>query len=557
MKYNTTLEAWVNPSDDANNEYIIFTKHVYYNDGGYRLSLEKLNGGLHLVFHVNVDGTSAGVRGAYSSVPVVLNQWSHVAVTFDTNGPDRSASDPTVGRIRIYINGEDVTTSDSSGSLMQPAIGETNIFPYSEHSPANQSICFNGTWCASAFSVGGVMWAPGSRSGFIGMLDEAKIWNITQPVSYFQAIDATASPRIVKVSGTIGSTRLVVTFSEGIYGTNGALQVADFSYSDADDGRTIVAVEHVAGSNTATLTLSSPLDASNDIGVDLVQVVGADEYGNTAEASNVTVSIGGSCPSGQAIFNLNETAGSPNAFDDQNFIVGTVNNPAAALPGDGTLHGDGVSNYITFDANTSCLTASRTLTLETRIKPTGIADVPYIKRILARDTGGNYQLSVWRGDSAAFPAFTPPTGVASIAFWLRVVDAHGGNLWKPVLTDYSAFPIVSDHWYRIKVVWNSDKSGGIANQPYVQADIFIDDEGTDGLGTGENWTGYRNATNATQSYLDAARILYTGDEITRANSVFAIGVNSNNNANNLFNGQIDWITWEEIADYTGVDDPPN
>jgi hypothetical protein len=376
-------------------------------------------------------------------------------------------------------------------------------------------------------------------------------------VSYFQAIDASTSPRIVRVSGSIGSTRLVVTFSEGIYGTNGALQVADFSYSDADDGRTVIAVEHVAGSNTATLTLSSPLDASNDFGVDLVQVVGADEYGNTAQASNVTVTPGGGCPSGQAVFNLNELAGSANVFDDQNFIVGVVNNPSAALPGDGTLHGDGTANYITFDGNTSCLQASRAMTLEARIKPTGIVSTPHIQRILARDTGGNYQLSVWRGDPAVFPAFTPPTGVASIAFWLKTVDAHGGNVWKPVLTDYSAFPIVSDHWYRIKAVWNSDKAGGVANQPYVQADIFIDDEGTDGLGTGENWVGYRNATDDTQGYLDAARVLYTNDEISPANGVFSIGVNANNHANHLFTGQIDWITWEAVADYTGIDDPPN
>ena len=197
------------------------------------------------------------------------------------------------------------------------------------------------------------------------------------------------------------------------------------------------------------------------------------------------------------------------------------------------------------------------MTVEARIKPTGIADVPYIKRILALDVGGNYQLSVWRGDSAAFPAFTPPTGIASIALWLKPVDSHGGNAWKPVLTNYSAYPIQSDHWYRVKAVWNSDKFGGIANQPYVHADIFIDDEGTDGLGTGESWTGYRNATDDTQGYLDAARLLYTADEISTASGLFSIGVNANNHANNLFEGQIDWLTWEDVADYTGVDDPPN
>ncbi len=558
MKYNTTLEAWVNPTDDANNEYIIFTKHVHYNEGGYRLSLQKINGSLAVVFYINVDGTANGVRGAYSSINVPLNKWTHVAATFDTAGPDRDPLDGHTGRIRIYVNGVDLTASNPTGPLMQPDTGETFIFPYSAHSPANQSICYNGTWCASAFSVGGIMWGTGARSGFIGMIDEAKVWNITQPVSYFQTIDAATAPRIVNVTGTIGSARVTVTFSKGMYSGGGALQAADFTYTDLDNGRTIIGVEHVAGSNIATLILSSALDSSNDIGVDVVQTTGVDSYGHAAETNDIVVAFGDlGCPSGQVVFDLNEPAASSYVLDSQGVMVGTVNNPTGALPGDGTLHGDGVGNYITFDYNQSCLLASRTQTVEARIKPTGIGSAIYISRILAHDNGYNYQMSVWRGDSATFPAFTPPAGVASIALWVKPLDAHGGLVWKPVLTDYTNFPIMSDHWDRIKAVWNSDKAGGLTNQPYVQADIFIDDEGTDGLGTGENWAGYRNATNNAQSYLDSTRLLYTGDAIDSFNGPISIGVNVNNRANNLFNGQIDWVKWQGSADYTGVDDPPN
>ncbi|MCU7918539.1 MAG: hypothetical protein KZQ95_09305 [Candidatus Thiodiazotropha sp. (ex Epidulcina cf. delphinae)] len=558
MKYNTTLEAWVNPTDNAQSEYIIFTKHVHYNDGGYRLSLQKINGGLSVVLYANVNGASTGVRGAYSAVNVPLNKWTHVAAVFDTAGPDRDPLDPSAGRIRIYVNGEDVTTSNASGTLMQPGAGETTIFPYSEQSPANQSICYASHWCASAFSVGGVMWGSGSRSGFIGMLDDAKVWNVSKPLSYFQLVDAATAPRIVAVSGAIGSTQLFVTFSEGIYAVNGgALQLSNFSYSNGV-GTTITAVDHVAGSNTARLTLSSALSLTDDIGVGVVQVTGIDDYGNAAEVNDITVAPGGGCPSGQVVFDLNEAAGSTYTLDAQGAIAGLVNNPALALPGDGSLHGDGVANYVAFDNNTDCLLATQAQTIEVRIQPTGIDINPYIKRILAKDSGGNYQLSVWRADNpTAFPAFTPPAGVASIALWVKPTDAHGGTVWKPVLTDYSQYPIVSDHWYRVKAVWNSNKPGGVANQPYVQADIFVDDEGTDGLGTGENWVGYRNATNATQSYQTSNRQLYTGDIITAVNGSFAIGVNVNNHANNLFNGLIDWVTWQDAADYTGVDDPPN
>ncbi|MCU7904868.1 MAG: hypothetical protein KZQ76_03270, partial [Candidatus Thiodiazotropha sp. (ex Epidulcina cf. delphinae)] len=390
-------------------------------------------------------------------------------------------------------------------------------------------------------------------------LDDAKVWNVSKPLSYFQLVDAAAAPRIVDVGGTIGSTRLEVTFSEGIYAADmGALQAADFSYNDVSGGRTIIAVDHVAGSNTATLTLSSALDSSNDIGVDLVQATGIDEYSNLAEANDIAVTFGGGCPSGQVVFELNESGASAYALDTQNIIAGAVNNPAGAIPGDGYLHGDGAGNYIAFDGNTSCLIATRAQTIEARIRPTGIGSANYITRILAKDNGNNYQLSVWRNNtSGAFPGFAAPDGVASIALWVKLVDRHGGTAWKPVLTDHSLYPIVSDHWYRVKVVWNSDKPGGVVDQPFVQADIFLDDEGTDGAGAGENWVGYRNATNDSQSYRAANRQFYTGDEIKATNGPFSIGVNVNKHTKHLFNGLIDWVKWQGSADYSGVDDLPN
>lgn len=556
MKYNATLEAWVNPTDGAKTEYILFTKHVHYSQGGYRLSLQKIKSGLAAVFYVNVNGTAGGVRGAYSAISIPLNKWTHVAAIFDRSGPDRSASSPSVGRIRIYVNGEDVTTSNASGSLMQPGAGETSIFPYSAHSPANQGICYQGTWCASAFSIGGVMWAAGSRSGFVGMIDDAKVWNVTKPASYFRSVDAVTAPRILSVGGAAGSNRLVVTFSEGIYSsTGGALRASNFTYSDADNGRTVVAVDHVAGSNTATLTLSSPLDATGDIGADILQVSGVDEYGNSAEANALPVVPGGGCPSGRTLFALNETSASALAFDAEGFIVGKVYDAPASFPGDGSFHGDGVNNYIAFDDNTSCLSATRALTLEARIKPTGIGAANHIARVLAKDNGFNYQLSVWR--NTTWPTYRAPNGVASIALWVKPLDARGGAVWKPVLTDFARFPIVSDHWYKVKAVWNSDRPGGTPNQPFVPADIFVDDEGTDGFGAGENWAGYRNATDRSQALVDSTQRLYAGDSIDAADGPFSIGVNLSNHTANLFNGLVDWITWQGSADYIGVDEPPN
>ncbi len=77
-------------------------------------------------------------------------------------------------------------------------------------------------------------------------------------------------PRIDKVYGVVGGNVLTVLFSELVYsnpGEVGALVPADFVFSDADNGRSIVGVTHVAGDHFATVTLSSPLDSNSDIGV--------------------------------------------------------------------------------------------------------------------------------------------------------------------------------------------------------------------------------------------------------------------------------------------------
>ena len=249
-------------------------------------------------------------------------------------------------------------------------------------------------------------------------------------------------------------------------------------------------------------------------------------------------------------FQLNEPAGSTTATDESGRFIGKVND-SSSFTGDGYLHGNGISNYIDFENYDTSFKVSTGLSLETRIKPVGLeGTATYIRRIFARDSSNqNYQLSIWRNNSL-FPDYNAPSGTASIAFWVSPVDKHGGVAWKPVLTDYSTHPIVSDHFYRIKVIWNSSKIGSIP------VNIFIDDEGTDGNGLGENWQGYVDATDSDQSLVPADRRLYEGDKITMADGDFVIGSNVNNHNNNILNGLIDWIKWQGVVDYSGVDNPP-
>jgi predicted CXXCH cytochrome family protein len=549
MKFNSTLEAWVYPTDDANSEYSIFTKHVGYNSGGYAFTLKKIGSTLRAAFNAQVDnnGTDqdgmAGVRGAYSSVAVPLNTWTHVAATFDTGGADRDDNDPAVGRIRIYVNGEDVTTSDASGNFLQPGVGETSIFAYPENSPWNEGICYNGHWCTGEFSVGGFY---GWQNEFIGRIDEAKVWNVTKDAAYFDAADQNSAPFISSVAGIVGGTELTVTFSEGVYanvGQTGNLQAADFVLADTngDNPRTITGVTHTAGSITATVTMSQPL-AIADIAADTLEAADSaiyDDYNNAAGSNTVTIGISSQCPTSPVTFELNEANGSTYVMDSQDVLYGTVTGGSALtgfeFAGDGTG-----SNYINFPYSTTCLQADTKMTVEARVKPTGIGTDNYITRILARDGGGNFQLSVWRNNN--WTNYNAPDDTASIALWVYPLPAVG-NAWKPVLTDYDLCPIINDHWYKIKAVWDSDIVSAMPSR------IFVDDQGTDGSGTGENWDGYIDCTNSGQTYNDPlTQIINEGDTIKKNDGSFAIGINRNNLSGNNFNGLIDWIIWKDSVD---------
>jgi len=550
MKYNTTLEAWVYPTDNAANEYLIFSRHTGYNDGGYQFALRNINNSLRASFNMMADsngfaqGGISSARGAYSSITIPLNTWTHVAATFNKNGPDKNPSDPSVGRIRIYVNGEDVTTSKSSGSDSQPVAGETSIYAYSENSPWNQSICYNGTWCASEFSIGGFY---GWQNEFIGRIDEAKVWNVTKDAAYFAAYDAMGYPYISTAEGAVGSNQLIVTFSEGVYtnmGPSGALTPGDFVFNDNDNNRTITGVTHTAGSSTAIVILSTPLDDTGDINVDTLAAGSNaiyDDFNKAAGTNGVTVTNISSCPIETVTFNLNEPSGSMYVADSQGMLSGKVTGGAAALTGS-AYSGDGSSRYIDFENNDTCLQATTAMTLEARIKPTGIPSdgSNYIRRILARDGGGNYQMSVWRNNGTTEE--DPPNDVVMIAFWVKPDDPHGGNAWKVALTDYAACPIVNDKWYKVKAVWNSGVVGGIP------ASIYVDDQGANGDDVGQSWAGYINCTDSDQSQVPTASEVWEGDIISPSDGDFLIGANVNNHTSNVFWGLIDWITWKDTVD---------
>lgn len=591
MKYNTTLEAWVYPTDSSKSEYSIFTKHTGYTSGGYSFALRKIDNILRPAFIMQADnnsftlGGNAGVRGAYGATGVPLNTWTHVAVTLDTAGPDGNAGDLSIGRIRIYLNGVDVTTSSSSGDLVQPGANETSIFAYSENSNYNEAICYNGSWCASEFSIGGFY---GWQSAFVGRIDEAKVWNITKASSYFTPIDQSTAPTLVAASWDSTLEKVLVTFTEGVYtttGASGALTSSDFSLASAG-GRTITGVTHTAGSYSAQLSLSSPLDAST-INVATVAAASAtaiyDKYNNAAGTTARTIT-GEICPSYPVTFDLNES-GTSTIKETQNVISGTAYQGASTtsttvvsggvFTGNGPTVSAGSGNYynIKFNNNLTCLGATTGVSIEARIKPTGIpadSTTYYTGRIFGKwndtDNTISHQLSVWRQPGAGgFANYSPPSGVASIALWVKVSDMHATTnyRYKPVLTEATNTAsgeycrIENNHWYYVKATFNTNKPGGTTGQPFVPGDIYVEDQGTDGAGAGKNWTGLKNCTDADQSQFSTPtasdnRKLYTGDvNVAGTSGRFTIGADpacttTGCTTTTHFNGSIDYITINEM-----------
>lgn len=555
MKFNTTLEAWVNPTDNAKSEYTIFNKNVGVStNGGYSFTLKRIGGTLRAAFSMAADNNGvtqdgrAGVRGAYSSIAVPLNKWTHVATVFDKDGPDRNPSDPSAGRIRIYVNGVDVTTSDTSGNNMQPGANETSIYAYSENSPWNQAgVCFNDSWCASEFSIGGFDW---ESTNFIGMIDDAKVWNVTKNAAYFSSYQAQAGPYISSVEGLIGSNQLTVTFSEGVYtntGSSGALVSADFVLIDTggNNPKTITGVTHTAGSATATITMSAPLVVA-DVSVDtLAAATNAihDKDNLAAGTEVVTIGLSSQCPTSPITLQFNEASGSSYVMDTQNILYGAVYGGASTLTGSAySGGGDGSGRYIDFQYNTACLQADRKMTIETRIKPTGISGTGnYVRRIMARDNNGNFQFSLWRNDSVS--DLDPPSGVVTVALWVKPVDPnpYPATVWKAVLSDFNTCRIVTDHWYLVKAAWDSDATG-------IPVKIYMDDQGTDGSGAGENWAGYIDCTDSDQSQMPADKRVKQGDSLPKAAEAFKVGAHLTTPTNNLFNGLIDWIIWKDSVE---------
>ncbi len=271
--------------------------------------------------------------------------------------------------------------------------------------------------------------------------------------------------------------------------------------------------------------------------------------------------------------------------DVAGLLTGTVGNPTFAFPDadNDVFNGDeDQGTYIDFTDDLTCLVSSRAITIEARVKPTevdrGVGDNTFNRIFERRRTILVTILNTdYRGDDIPQNA-----NKASIEVKYRVAadsrhtcpdpqwpgDPYTGNdvRMHQISSGIEEWPIVNNHWYKIKVVFNSDKSE-IPGSNGTPVDIFIDDQSTDGLNAlnptpgdptlspdYEQWADYVNATKAINESSSCRWGALPGDFINYRNDSSHIGASWNHGQ--PFEGQIDWVSWKAFADYTGVDDPP-
>jgi hypothetical protein len=431
------------------------------------------------------------------------------------------------------------------------------------------------------------------------------------------ALTSYDGPFITRVEGTAGQDKVQVNFSEGVYSAPGqadALDTSDFVLTDNDDGRTITAVEHYAGTAAALLTLSLALDRDTDVGMDTVAAASNEIFNKSDDPARTTpvTMIGNECPPAGFKLDFNETAGSTTISDTTGLVVGNVfsGDSSYGILGDGYFTGDPlqqVKTYVDFTQNTRCFKTPRAYTIETRVYYADV-DVDYGDVYPLNDVDDDYD---YGGAVGKIPGGVAPDGKnvtnmtnfhrgqnllfmnSSRNNWNTPGGADGviarkdksalhlrhyvkdrifcdgkfpGDTWigsaspqEEWGSDRAAYSFVAGHWYTIRTVFNTDKG-------YTSFDFFARDEGTDGSGTGANWSGYVNITKEpSQDSLNCSWNTNPDSEYVEVDATFSIGDDNVHDTGNdvpgaLYTpwimGKMDWLSFKPIADYTGVEGGP-
>lgn len=265
-----TLSAWVNPTTVTGTPWkSVVTKEL--NADGASYALYAANGGAVPSGWVQTDPATDSTADGTSPLPV--NNWSHLALTYDG------------ATLRLFVNGQQVDQSTLNGSL------------YDDGSPLR---------------IGGnVVW----QEYFRGLIDEVRIYNRAQTATEIQTdmntpigevappdTQAPTAPGSLTGTGGPGSAQLTWTASTDNVGVTGYT-----IHRSTTPEFTPSAANQIGSSPTTTFT-----DAGLAAGTYYYQVRAADAAGNLSPSSNeisVTVTAPPTVPGLVAAYGMNEGSG--------------------------------------------------------------------------------------------------------------------------------------------------------------------------------------------------------------------------------------------------------
>lgn len=212
--------------------------------------------GLEITFSENVDDFAG--TACSSATNMDPNEWS---ISLGGRTINVGSSDGMVlSTFRTDFNG-DCDTADPGESGTFGGVDDNKIYIFFDGDlDLDINVAPDG-WRTDQLPK--VTYAPDSTAGFIRSLADGA------PMAAISGVASTdgAGPVLLTVSGSEGSDRATLTFSEGVTGTGagGKVRHQDFTYHNVQAGgaSSIATVEHTAGTSTVTLTFNADLNADD------------------------------------------------------------------------------------------------------------------------------------------------------------------------------------------------------------------------------------------------------------------------------------------------------
>ncbi|MBL7817975.1 MAG: T9SS type A sorting domain-containing protein [Saprospiraceae bacterium] len=390
---NLTLEAWVKPTGAQSQTAGVISKNRASGSIGYALAIEPENN--ELTFLANNNTSNIYVK---STTTVPLNQWSHVAVTY--NG----------STVRLYFNGSEVYSQSVNISLL------------------------NST---QPLYIGGIGSGGTSTWLFKGCIDEVRIWNTARSASQISSN--------YKTYITGSQTNLVAAYSF----TNGTANANNAGITTLTNSTGTTALNGTLANFALSGTSSNWVDGACITNISIV----SDDADNAIEAgTNVTFTAtptnGGTTPQYQwkkngsnvgtnsttysdatlvdgdvitCVLTSNETCAAPSTATSNSITI-IITAPGAALRFDGTNDYVSVPNIATFNSLTA-------FTVEAWVNTT--VGTGY-RAILTK--GNNIQLAIYDSNdiycriASGTDAYGfTTTAVLPINTWVHVAAVYDGS----------------------------------------------------------------------------------------------------------------------------------